>query len=211
MTLQTLLDAFTSADPSAMGKVTLKMGVRLCIDIISVFLLVRFVYVPVYKKRDLSFTFFIFNVIIFFICFLLNKVDLSMGAAFGLFAVFSMLRYRTEDIEIKDMTYLFIVIAMGLIAAIAKLKDVADGWEYLFIGGINLVLLSIAWVLESNTIIKRENSKTVIYEKIELIKPEKEAELILDLRNRTGLNVHSVQIISFDFMRDTALIKILYY
>ena len=106
---------------------------RFLIDIISVFILVRFVYYKVYKRSDLFFTFFIFNIVIFLICFLLNKVELSMGAAFGLFAVFSMLRYRTEDISIKDMSYLFLVIAIGLIAAVTKVKGTSDAYEYLFL------------------------------------------------------------------------------
>ena len=88
----------------AMQKISLKLFWRLLIDFASVFVLVRLVYYRVYRRSDLFFTFFIFNLVIFFICFLLNKVDLSMGAAFGLFAVFSMLRYRTEDISIKDMS-----------------------------------------------------------------------------------------------------------
>jgi len=93
-------------------KMASKMGFRLLIDIISVFALVRFIYYPIYKYRDLFFTFFIFNIIIFLISFLLNKVELSMGAAFGLFAVFSILRYRTEDISIKDMTFLFLLFSI---------------------------------------------------------------------------------------------------
>jgi hypothetical protein len=84
----------------------------------------------------LLFTYIVFNLVIFFICFLLNKVELSMGAALGLFAVFSMLRYRTEGISIKDMTYLFLVIAMGLISAVTKIKDAEDRYEYYFIFGI---------------------------------------------------------------------------
>ena len=93
---------------------------RLLIDVISMIVLVRFIYFRIYRKKDYLFTFFLFNIIIFIITYLLNKVDMSMGAAFGLFAVFSMLRYRTEGITTKDMTYLFIVIAMGLITAVSK-------------------------------------------------------------------------------------------
>ena len=97
-----------------------KFFVRLLIDIVSVSILVRFIYFPIYKKKDFFFTFFLFNIIIFMITYLLNKVDMSTGAAFGLFAVFSLLRYRTENISAKDMTYLFTVIAMGLISAVNK-------------------------------------------------------------------------------------------
>jgi hypothetical protein len=106
-----------------------KLLVRLLIDLTAVFILVRFIYYPIYKHRELFFTYFIFNIVIFLISFLLNKVDLSMGAAFGLFAVFSMLRYKTEEIAIKDMTYLFLVIALGLVSAVTKIKDTADHME----------------------------------------------------------------------------------
>src|ERR1700749_613426 len=97
-----------------------KFFIRLVIDFISVFILIRFIYFPVYKNRENFFTLFIFNLIIFLITFILNKSDMSMGAAFGLFAVFSMLKYRTEGITSKDMTYMFLVIAMGLITALSK-------------------------------------------------------------------------------------------
>jgi hypothetical protein len=97
-------------------KMLQKFGARFLIDILFMLILMRFVYYKFYKRSDLFFTFFIFNIVIFLISFLLNKVELSMGAAFGLFAVFSMLRYRTEDISIKDMSYLFLVIAIGLVA-----------------------------------------------------------------------------------------------
>ena len=103
--LQVFADEAAVEATAEITKTLSKFGARILIDLTSVFILIRFVYYPIYKHRELFFTFFIFNIIIFLICFLLNKVELSMGAAFGLFAVFSMLRYRTEDISIKDMTY----------------------------------------------------------------------------------------------------------
>src|SRR4051812_24200076 len=111
--LQALDENTVVSGIDAISKITYKIGVRLLIDILTVLLLVRYIYFPLYKSKELFFTFFIFNLVIFLISFLLNKVDLSMGAAFGLFAVFSMLRYRTENISIKDMTYLFLSIAIG--------------------------------------------------------------------------------------------------
>jgi hypothetical protein len=188
-----------------------KLFYRLLIDIISVFILIRLVYYPIYKHRDLFFTFFIFNLIIFFVSFLLNKIDISMGAAFGLFAVFSMLRYRTEDISIKDMTYLFLVIAIGLIAAVTKLKNTDDYIEYIFIAIINGIILFITYLLESNILMKKELVKVVLYENIELIKADKKAELLLDLKTRTGFNIHRYSIQKIDFLKDTAQIKIYYY
>ncbi len=192
-------------------KMSTKLIFRLLIDLSSIFILIRFIYYPIYKHRELFFTYFIFNIIIFLISFLLNKVDLSMGAAFGLFAVFSMLRYKTEEIAIKDMTYLFLVIAVGLISAVTKIKDTSDGIEYIFLIGINAVVLIITYLLESNIFMKKENVKTILYENIEMIKEGKQAELLADLKLRTGFNVHRYSIHKIDFLKDAAQIKIYYH
>ncbi|MFL5752257.1 MAG: DUF4956 domain-containing protein [Bacteroidia bacterium] len=209
--LQSVSEEATAQGVLAVQKVGAKIAWRLLIDLSSVFILIRFVYYPIYKHRDLFFTFFIFNLIIFLISFLLNKVDLSMGAAFGLFAVFSMLRYRTEDISIKDMTYLFLSIAIGLTSAVTKIKDADDFLEYLFLGGINAVVLIITFLLESSLLMKKELAKVLIYENIELIKADKKEELLADIRARTGFNVHRISIQKIDFLKDAAQIKIYYH
>lgn len=211
-----LLQIATDAAASVSGfeevqKVSVKLLVRLLIDLASVFILVRFIYYPIYKHRELFFTYFIFNIVIFLISFLLNKVDLSMGAAFGLFAVFSMLRYKTEEIAIKDMTYLFLVIALGLVSAVTKIKDTADNMEYLFLIGINVIVLLVTYLLESNIFMKKENVKTILYENIEMIKDGKQNELLADLKLRTGFPVHRYTIRKIDFLKDSAQIKIYYY
>ena len=134
-----------------------------------------------------------------------------MGAAFGLFAVFSMLRYRTEDISIKDMTYLFLVIAIGLIAAVTKIKDTSDMYEYLFLGIINAIIITTTYLLESNVLMKKEHAKVITYENITLITADKEEELKEDIKLRTGLTVHRLNVQKIDFLRDAAQIKIYYY
>jgi hypothetical protein len=212
----TLLQLASDAVPMLTGyeelqKLSAKIGFRLLIDLTSVFILVRFIYYPIYKHRELFFTYFIFNIIIFLISFLLNKVDLSMGAAFGLFAVFSMLRYKTEEIAIKDMTYLFLAIAIGLVSAVTKVKDTEDHIEYLFLIGINAVVLVLTYLLESNVFMKKESVKTILYENIELIKADKKEELLADIRLRSGFNVHRYSIHKIDFLKDAAQIKIYYY
>ena len=181
-----------------------KFFVRMAIDFTSVFLLVRAIYLPIYQKKDFIFTFFLFNTVIFIITYLLNKVDLSMGAAFGLFAVFSLLRYRTEDIAAKDMTYLFIVIALGLVNAVNK-------GTYFETGIINVLILAIAYLLDGNILIKNENIQSIQYENIEMIKPENQHILLEDIRKRTGLNIHKLSIGKIDFLRDTAIVKVYYY
>lgn len=209
--LQVADESVVSTGIDAFMKITTKLGLRFLVDFISVFVLIRLVYFPIYKKRELFFTYFVFNIVIFMICFLLNKVDLSMGAAFGLFAVFSMLRYRTEDISLKDMTYLFLVIAIGLISAVTKIKGADDGTEAMFVGIINLLIIVVAYLLESKLLMKKESVKTIVYENINLIEASRENELIEDIKRRTGINVHRVSVQKIDFLKDSAQIKIFYF
>jgi hypothetical protein len=177
---------------------------RLLIDLISMIILIRLIYLPVYKRRDHLFTFFMFNITIFIITNLLSvKSGISTGAAFGMFAVFSLLRYRTEDISARDMTYLFMVIALGLISSINR-GDIVETVV------VNLIIVIAAFLLDGNILIKTEFVKTVQYENIELIKPERYSELLADLSARTGLRVHKASIGKVDFLRDTATIKIYY-
>lgn len=209
--LQSNMDVQAVPETFELMKTLSKFGWRLALDVISLFVLLRWVYYPKYKHSDLFFTFFIFNLVIFLICFLMNRIEISLGAAFGLFAVFSMLRYRTEDLNIKDMTYLFLVIAIGLIAAVTKLKSTADVYEYLFIALINLIILLVTFVFESNLLFKRESVKLINYEKIELIVPGREKELLEDLKLRTGIQIHRISVGKIDFLKDSAQIRIYYY
>lgn len=209
--LQIADEVATGPGLDAFYKISAKLGLRFLVDFISVLILIRFVYFPIYKKRELFFTYFVFNIVIFMICFLLNKVDLSMGAAFGLFAVFSMLRYRTEDISLKDMTYLFLVIAIGLISAVTKIKGTADSTEALFVACINGLIIVVAYLLESKLLMKKEAVKTIVYENINLIESSREKELIEDIKKRTGINVHRVSVQKIDFLKDSAVIKIFYF
>lgn len=200
-----------SSGIEAMQKISLKLLFRFLIDFTSVFILIRLVYYRVYQKAELFFTFFIFNLVIFLICFLLNKVDLSMGAAFGLFAVFSMLRYRTEDISIKDMSYLFLVIAMGLINAVAKIKGANDNYEYIFLGLINGMIILLAYLLESKLLFKTENVQIINYDNIALLKTGDRLALMQDITERTGIKPHRISVGTIDFLKDSALIKVYYY
>ncbi len=185
-------------------KLNLKFAIRLGIDLLTTLLVIRGIYYKHYKKTDLFLTFFAFNVVIFLITFLLNKVEMTMGAAFGLFAVFSMLRYRTENISAKDMTYIFIVIAIGLVMAISK-----GGWDELsLIGAIVVILMAL---LESNWLIQRLQSQEVSYDRIELIQPSRRTELIADLKERTGLEIIRIEIGKIDMLKDSARITIFYH
>ena len=186
------------------AKLGFKFFMRLIINFVSVFILIRFIYYPVYKNRENFFTLFIFNIIIFLITFILNKSDMSMGAAFGLFAVFSMLKYRTEGISAKDMTYMFLVIAMGLITALSK-------GSWLELSFINVLILLFTFALETGFLMRKEVSKTIQYENIELIKPENRERLHADLEERLGLKINRILIGKVDFLKDTAIVKVFYF
>lgn len=209
--LQTSDDTLVVSGMEALQKVSFKLFYRLLIDFVSVFVLVRGVYYHVYKRTELFFTFFIFNLVIFLICFLLNKVELSMGAAFGLFAVFSMLRYRTEDISIKDMSYLFLVIAIGLICAVTKIKNAEPGYEYVFMLIINGTIILLAYLLESKVLFKKEAIQIINYDNLELILPERREQLMEDIKKRTGISAHRISINKIDLNKPTVQIKVYYY
>ncbi len=178
--------------------------IRLAINLASVFILVRLIYYRNYRRSDLFTTYFAFNLVIFLVTFLLNKVEISLGAAFGLFAVFSILRYRTELVSANDMTYLFLAISIGLLSAISR-----GDWTELCL--FSFIILIITYLLEGSFFIKKELGKTILYENIHLIVPEKRTELMEDLRQRTGLDIHRVNIESIDFLRDATKLTIYYY
>ena len=177
---------------------------RLAIDLVCVLLLIRGIYYRTYGRADLFLTFFSFNLVIFLIAFVLNSTEMSMGAAFGLFAVFSMLRYRTEGISTTDMTYLFLVIAVGLIMAISTAGPLA-------LALIATVVVLFTFGLENGMLAKRELRQEVLYDNIELVNARVRDELIEDLRRRTGLNVHRVEVLEIDLLRDAARLAVFYY
>ena len=143
-----------------MWELLFKFGVNTLV----LFVLIRLIYYPIHRKKDYLFTYFLFNILIFFLCVLLNNVKLSIGFAFGLFAVFSVLRYRTEQISIKDMTYLFAVIALAVINALVSKKISLA--ELLFTDGM---ILLVTYALEHLWLTRHEAMRFVNYEKIDLI------------------------------------------
>jgi hypothetical protein len=180
-----------------------KFVISLGVNLLNIALIILFIYYPNYRKLDYIFAFIMFNLVIFLLTFVLKYVKLSVGAAFGLFAVFSMLRYRTQGISMKDLTYLFIFIAMGVISAIQL--------EYYELGIIHGIILIGTFILDGNVIFKGERIKSIQYENIEMIKPGNHAALIEDLRNRTGLNIHRIVIGKIDFLKDSATVRVYYY
>ena len=188
------------------SKDLIKLLFKFSIDFLFLFIIVRVIYYRMKDEKDYVFTFFMFNILTFFICYLLRKVPMEMGFALGLFAVFGILRYRTEAIPIRQMTYLFIVIGLSMINSLAN-KSIS-WFEILLANGIITIITYLIDRVWFSTI---ELTKTILYEKIELIKPENEQELIEDLKQRTGLQIVAVKIDKVDFLRDTAQIKIYYH
>jgi hypothetical protein len=182
-----------------------KLFIRFLIDFSFTFVIIRVLYFAANRRKDYLFTFFIFNLLTFFICFLLRKVPMELGFALGLFAVFGILRYRTEPIPIKEMTYLFIVIGLAMINALANKKI---SWaELMFVNStILLVTLSFEKLWFNNEV----QTKNIVYERIDLIKTKNRLEMIRDLRERTGLDILKVQIGKIDFLRDVATVTIFF-
>jgi len=170
-------------------------------------ILIRWLYYSTTKRKDYLFTYILISTVVFLLCFLLESVKLQIGFALGLFAIFGIIRYRTNAIPIKEMTYLFLVIGVSVINALTSTDtSLAD---LLF---TNIVIVFITFGLEKLWLLKHESSKSIIYEKINLIKPEKNAELLADLRERTGISkINRVETGRIDFLRDTCELTIYYY
>ena len=184
----------------------IQLMIRFGFNLSIAFIIIKLIY---HRNRssnlDFVFTYFMFNSLIFFFAYLLGNITINMGFAFGLFAVFAILRYRTDPIPIKEMTYLFIVITIGVINALSS-----NEVSYTVLLFTNITLVVLTYFLETywqkNLLIRM----TVEYEKIENIKPENRDALLADLKERTGLNIQSLEFRRMNFLRDTARIRIYY-
>jgi len=170
---------------------------------LSLLLLLRFIFLRNGGTQDIYKGLFLFGFSVFFVTYLLKDIDMSMGFAFGLFAIFSVLRYRTETLGAKDMTYLFTTIALSLIASVAPLG-------FIELSSVCLLICGFAFILELNLFSPTIREKSVVYENIENIRPENYNKLIDDLKNRTGLDIKSVSIGDVNFINDSATVKIRY-
>lgn len=181
---------------------------RYSINVLMIFVIVRLIYYPRHKNKDFLFTFFLFNTVNFLICFMLSSTKLKMGFAFGLFAIFSILRYRTVTVPIREMGYFFISVTIGLINALSVVDD-TSGMVLLI--GSNVLIIVMMLVLDRQLGLEHENHKEINYERIDLIKPNLREQMLEDLRQRTGLPIHRIEIIKLDFLRDVARINAFYY
>jgi hypothetical protein len=199
--LQLFNDRFLSGDAAILGPDAASFLLRIAFDLATVFAIVRGIYRRQPHRSELQFTLFSMNLVIFLVSYLLNAVEMTMGAAFGLFAVFSMLRYRTENISARDMTYVFIAIAVGLLTAVS-----GGGWLELAL--VCVVVVGGIWLLESGRLLEREQVQQVVYDRMDLIPPEKRTELVEDLRARTGLAITRVEVGHIDLVKDTVHLSV---
>jgi hypothetical protein len=180
--------------------------IRASFNMFMILILVRVLYYRITPRKEYLFTYILISVVVFFMIMLLENVGVEIGFALGLFAIFGMLRYRTQQIPIREMTYLFLVIGVSVINSLANRRV-----SYSELLLTNAVIILSTYLLEKVFLMKTETKKLIFYEKIDLIKPEKREEMIADLIERTGLPIHRVEIERIDYLRDTARINIFYF
>ena len=182
-----------------------KLGFLMLIDLVFTAIVVLGVYVRRYGKNEYLFTYFMFNIVTFTLCFLLRKVPIELGFALGLFAVFGILRYRTEPIKTPDLTYLFVVIGIAILNAVVN-KKVSFG-ELLL---VNASIVSLTILLEATPVFRPDHRQSILYDNMAILRQNDEQALIADLQERTGLPITKVSIEQLDLLRDTARIVVFY-
>jgi len=173
------------------------------LNLASVLIIVRFIYFPGRRDRDYVFTFVIFNAIIFFVMGLMNNTGLSVGVGFGLFAIFSILRYRTDTVPIRDMTYLFVLIALAVVNSL-----LLQAQAFAEFAVVNITIITLLYLLEKGWGFRYEIRKSITYDRIDLVRAENWPELMNDLKQRTGLPINRIEIGDLNFLRDSAHITI---
>lgn len=197
----------------------LDLLLRLVVNTFFTILIARAFYFPKARRKDFFFTYILVGFCIFMLIHLMGDAKIKTGIAMGLFAIFCIMRYRTESVPIREMTYLFLIISLAAINGLAWAADISPkhpefaGPLMTSIGELiltDLVFVLGVWIAEANNLVKSLSSKYVKYDKIDLIKPDRRAELIADLKERTGLDITHVSVGSIDFLKDMALVKIYY-
>lgn len=179
--------------------------VRFAFHFLVCWIIVRFFYYPKSRRNDYYFTFMLFAVTIFLLIIQMENMKMAISFALGLFAIFGMIRYRTETLKVREMTYLFIIIGISIINGLALTMS------YVELVVTNLLFIISIWLFESGIITrKRTEMKIVLYDKIENVKHGREAELVADLKERTGLDITEVEVGHIDFLRDVAYVKVTY-
>ncbi len=177
---------------------------RFALNLAVCWLIVGLLYYRKSKRRDYYFTFMLFSITIFFLIFLMDNVRVQIGFALGLFAIFGMIRYRTETVPIREMTYLFVVVGISVINGLAMTVSYME----LFV--TNLLLVLAVWLFESIHRRTHLESKIIVYEKVALAHADRENELLEDLKARTGLDIRRVEVGHIDYLKDIAYVKVYY-
>ena len=178
--------------------------IRFGFNLLVCWIITRFLYYPKSRRRDYYFTYILFSSTIFLILYQLQNLQMEMTLALGLFAIFSMIRYRTEQLPIREMTYLFVLIGISIINGSGLTSS------YTAFAATNLIIILLIWLLESLGYSHRYATKIITYEKIELIRPDRRDDLMADLRERTGLDIVKIQVGSINLLKDTAFLKVTY-
>ena len=190
--------------------------VRFFICMLVNWVIVHFLYFRKSKRRDFYFTFVIISMAIFFLVYLMMGMDrgkATMGVGLGLFGIFSIMRYRTDSMPVREMTYLFVVVCLSVVHAMSDSLGVDQSGNLIGTSLIELLIIdviTIAVIMFFERFLKVVASKLVQYDRIELIKPERREELIADLQERLGLNVIAVRVGAVDFLRDMAVLRVYY-
>ncbi len=182
-----------------------KLLLAFIINLVAIMVVVRFLYYPKCKRGEFFFTYILIAISTFMLIYVLGDVKLKAGIALGLFAMFSIIRYRTEQIAIREMTYLFIIIALSAINGLT-ISELSIGEVII----INILFIATTWLCETKLLVSHYSYKVIKYDNINLITPDKREELIADLEKRTGLKVIKVEVGSIDFLKDAAIIKMYY-
>jgi len=185
----------------------LELLFRFFLNIAVIMILVRWLYYSSTKRKDFLFTYILVSTVVFLLCYLLANVKLQIGFALGMFAVFGIIKYRTDSLPIKEMTYLFLIIGVSVINALTNTETSLV--DLLF---TNFVIIFITFGLEKLWLLKHESSKLIVYEKLELLKEDRYDELIKDLQERTGIKkINKVEVGKINFLRDICNLTIYYY
>ena len=218
---ENILDGVQAITDAVMttGQSLAELAIRFGVNLLVCWIMVHCFYYRKSKRRDYYFTFMLFSSAMLMLLYIMGNVEVGVGLTLGLFAIFGVIRYRTETVPIREMTYLFVIIALAAVNGLAPVYRLVGATSLhphyaLNWGGVGILLLANAlvvmliWILESNALSRASATKLVLYDRIDLIVPERRAELIADLEKRLGVPVTGVEIGHVDFLKDSAFIKV---
>ena len=193
----------------------ISLVMRFVINLVVVTIIARRYYYPRSRRRDYMFIFILMSLSILLLVSLMEGDGMNLGAAMGLFAIFGIMRFRTEAVPIREMTYLFMLIAVSVVNALSRAEyhpkaDYWDGFGLVTIIFVNLVFVAMAWIFESGKLVSSSCSKYILYDNVALVAPDKRKELKADLEARTGLKIQRIEVGTIDFLKDSCMIRIFY-